>query len=156
MTSQVRVNRPVGAARTPYQQRAAAKYDGKRREDDCCDSTAVGQLWVVLSTTPPAQSRFLSTAAQPQTIALVDDARARRDTARRSSKPSPRPKTRSPPFARHDIDDRVGVLGGFTCRELGAVRTPQLVGSPLTPVWPRRLGCLSGTRCAGQCKALTC
>ena len=60
------------------------------------------------------------------------------------------------PFARHDIDDRVGVFGLFTCRELGTVVAPQLVGSPLTPVRPLCLGGLGGAGRAGQREAVTC
>ena len=60
------------------------------------------------------------------------------------------------PFAGHHINDRIGVFGGSACRELGAVPAPQLVGSPLTPRRPRRLGCPGGAWCARQCEAVTC
>ena len=48
------------------------------------------------------------------------------------------------PFAGHNIDNRIGVLGLSACRELGAVPAPQLVGPPLTPGRPRRGGCPGG------------
>ncbi len=51
---------------------------------------------------------------------------------------------------------RCSVFGGFTCPEHGAVEAPQLVGPPLTPVWPRRLDFLGGAWRAGQRKAVTC
>ena len=63
---------------------------------------------------------------------------------------------RGDPFTGHHIDYRVGVLGLSACRELGAVPTPQLVGPPLTPGRPRRLGGLGRARRAGQSEAVTC